>query len=86
MRGDDRQPDDMFSHASAEQRVPQNHPLRAIRALWRRPTLGADEAYDTFNFVDLMGELNTSPHLTQNLARSGGSGLTAAPLVMRAMR
>jgi transposase len=33
MRGDDRQPDAMFSYVSAEQRVPQEHPLRAIRAL-----------------------------------------------------
>lgn len=32
MRGDDRQPDSMFSYVSAEQRVPQDHPLRAIRA------------------------------------------------------
>jgi len=33
MRGDDRQPDAMFSYVSAEQRVPPDHPLRAIRAL-----------------------------------------------------
>jgi transposase len=33
MRGDDRHPDAMFSYVSAEQRVPQDHPLRAIRAL-----------------------------------------------------
>jgi transposase len=33
MRGDDRQPDSMFSYVSAEQRVPAAHPLRAIRAL-----------------------------------------------------
>ena len=33
MRGDDRQPDAMFSYVSAEQRVPATHPLRAIRAL-----------------------------------------------------
>jgi len=33
MRGDDRQPDAMFSYVSAEQRVPKDHPLRAIRAL-----------------------------------------------------
>ena len=33
MRGDDRQPDAMFSYISAEQRVPATHPLRAIRAL-----------------------------------------------------
>jgi len=33
MRGDDRQSDAMFSYVSAEQRVPADHPLRAIRAL-----------------------------------------------------
>src|SRR5215207_9004794 len=33
MRGDDRQPDAMFSYVSAEQRVPPDHPLRAIRGL-----------------------------------------------------
>src|SRR6187431_2988101 len=33
MRGDDRGPDAMFSYVSAEQRVPQDHPLRAIRTL-----------------------------------------------------
>jgi transposase len=33
MRGDDREPDAMFSYVSAEQRVPRDHPLRAIRGL-----------------------------------------------------
>lgn len=33
MRGDDRQPDAMFSYVSPEQRVPPDHPLRAIRRL-----------------------------------------------------
>src|SRR5437016_8430319 len=33
MRGDDRQPDSMFSYVSPEQRVPHDHPLRAIRGL-----------------------------------------------------
>ena len=33
MRGDDRGPETMFSYVSAEQRVPKEHPLRAIRAL-----------------------------------------------------
>jgi transposase len=33
MRGDDRGPDAMFSYVSAEQRVPSDHPLRAIRGL-----------------------------------------------------
>src|SRR5712691_5962944 len=33
MRGDDREPDSMFRYVSPEQRVPADHPLRAIRAL-----------------------------------------------------
>lgn len=33
MRGDDRQQAGMYSYLSPEQRVPQNHPLRAIRKL-----------------------------------------------------
>ena len=33
MRGDDNQPDSMFSYVSPEQRVPHDHPLRPIRQL-----------------------------------------------------
>ncbi len=33
MRGDDQQPATIFSYISPEQRVPQDHPLRAIRTL-----------------------------------------------------
>jgi transposase len=33
MRGDDEQQLDVFSYVSPEQRVPQDHPLRAVRAL-----------------------------------------------------
>jgi len=32
MRGDDRQPRAMFSYVSAEERGPEDHPLRAIRS------------------------------------------------------
>jgi hypothetical protein len=31
MRGDDQQQSGMFSYVSLEERVPQDHPLRAIR-------------------------------------------------------
>jgi len=37
MRGDDQQQSGMFSYISAEQPVPQGHPLRALRTM-------ADEA------------------------------------------
>jgi hypothetical protein len=33
MRGTDRQQSSMFSYISAEQRVPEDHPLRALRAM-----------------------------------------------------
>src|ERR1700675_1469183 len=33
MRGDDRQPDAMFSYVSMEDRIPQDHPLRTMRTL-----------------------------------------------------
>ena len=33
MRGEDRQQGAMFSYLSPEQRVPQDHPLRAIRGI-----------------------------------------------------
>lgn len=33
MRGDDQQQSEMFSYMSLEQRVPHDHPLRAIRNL-----------------------------------------------------
>src|SRR2546430_5004620 len=38
MRGDDLQQAGMFSYLSPEQRVPQNHPLRAIRKIDRKST------------------------------------------------
>ena len=40
MRGHDEQTTHMFSYLSPEQRVPADHPLRAVRAL-------TDEALDT---------------------------------------
>lgn len=33
MRGDDAQPESMFSYVSTEQRIPPDHPLRAVRTL-----------------------------------------------------
>src|SRR5271169_2376858 len=33
MRGDERYQDGMFSYVSLEQRVPEEHPLRAVRKL-----------------------------------------------------
>src|SRR5262245_60889082 len=36
MRGNDDQPGSMFSYISLEERVPQNHPLRAVRRITDR--------------------------------------------------
>jgi hypothetical protein len=33
MRSDDRQPDAVFSYVLMESRIPQDHPLRAMRTL-----------------------------------------------------
>jgi transposase len=40
---------------------------------WRRRTVGADKAYDTRGFVETMRALAITPHVTQSLARRGGS-------------
>jgi hypothetical protein len=47
------------------------------RAPGRRRTVGADKAYDVGDFVELMRELNTTPHVTQNRTRPGGSAIDA---------
>ena len=43
------------------------------RAPWRRRTVAADKAYDVREFIDIMRELGCTPHITQNLKRSGRS-------------
>jgi transposase len=45
------------------------------RAPWRQRTVGADKAYDTHDFVKFSRELDTTPHVTQNLTRPGGSAI-----------
>jgi transposase len=40
-----------------------------------RKTLGADKGYDTKNFVGVMGALNVTPHVAQNIERRGGSAI-----------
>jgi hypothetical protein len=39
----------------------------------RRRTVGADKAFDTREFVETLRALTITPHITQNLARRGGS-------------
>jgi hypothetical protein len=45
------------------------------RAPSRHRTVGADKAYDVAEFVDVMRRLQTTPHVTQNVARRGGSAI-----------
>ena len=80
MRGDDRQQGSMFSCVDLEARVPEDHPLRPMRAMVdgapgsmlgelpgdRRITLGADKGYDTFDFIEGCRALNVTPHVAQN--------------------
>ena len=45
----------------------------AVRAKYI--TVGADKAYDTRGFVQACRDINVTPHVAQNLTRSGGSAI-----------
>jgi len=40
-------------------------------------SLGADKAYDTLEFVQLLRQMEVRPHVAQNLNRTGGSAIDA---------
>jgi transposase len=50
-----------------------------LHARWRRDprrrTVGADKAYDTHGLVEVLRELEVTPHVAQNLNRRGGSAI-----------
>jgi transposase len=48
---------------------------RARRGPLRRRTVGADKGYDTADFVEVLRALRTTPHVTQNVSRRGGSAI-----------
>jgi transposase len=48
---------------------------RARRGPLRRRTVGADKGYDTADFVEVLRALRTTPHVTQNVKRHGGSAI-----------
>jgi hypothetical protein len=50
MRGDNSQPVPMFSDLSPEERVPQNHPLRAIQVLVDAVLKELSSQFDLFVF------------------------------------
>ena len=50
---------------------------RRWRRAPRRRTVGADKAYDTYGLVEVLRELDVTPHVAQNLKRRGGSAIDA---------
>jgi transposase len=48
---------------------------RARRQPLQRRTVGADKGYDTADFVEVLRALRTTPHVTQNVKRQGGSAI-----------
>jgi transposase len=50
---------------------------RTKKRLARRRTIGADKGYDTHDFVEVTRAIGVTPHVTQNLARPGGSAIDA---------
>lgn len=50
---------------------------RTKKRLARRRTIGADKGYDTHDFVEVARAIGVTPHVTQNVARPGGSAIDA---------
>jgi transposase len=48
---------------------------RRKRARCGAMTLGADKAYDTRDFVNILRQMNVRPHVAQNVKRAGGSAI-----------
>jgi transposase len=48
---------------------------RVRRHGWRRRSVGADKGYDAQDFVEVARAMGITPHVTQNLARRGGSAI-----------
>ena len=72
--------DAMVTHADGY--AERDAAVRMVRAQWRqapgrRRTLGADKGYDTRGFVEQIRALDTTPHVTQNVTRRGGSAIDA---------
>jgi transposase len=64
----------------ADGRAERDAGMLMLQAQWkraprRRRTVGGDKGYDVREFVDVTRELGTTPHITQNLARPGGSAI-----------
>ena len=55
----------------------RNLDLCTLQAPGRRRTFGGDKNYDTQEVVAVARALGTTPHVTQNVNRSGGSAIDA---------
>jgi transposase len=49
--------------------------MMSYKPAGKKVTLGADKGYDTQGMVSQLRELNTTPHVAQNVNRSGGSAI-----------
>ena len=49
--------------------------MMAGKPAGKKVTLGGDRGYDTFGFVSRLREMNVTPHVAQNVNRSGGSAI-----------
>src|SRR5262249_39839321 len=49
--------------------------MLAYKPATRRVTLGGDKGYDTRGFVKRLREMHVTPHVAQNVKRSGGSAI-----------
>jgi hypothetical protein len=52
MRGDAFEPEPIFSYITTAQRVPQNHPLRPVRAMADEALRGLSPEFDTHRRFD----------------------------------
>jgi transposase len=69
--------DAMVTHADGT--AERDAAMLMVYKQWKkhRPirSLGADKAYDTRDFVQVLREMQVRPHVTQNLNRAGGSAI-----------
>ena len=97
MRGADEQPGSMFSYVSLEERVPQDHPLRAIRRITDRALERLSPRFGTL-YVNF-GRPSIPPgeaaaraaaagalHDPQRAAADGAAGLQPAVSLVRGAR
>ena len=69
--------DAMVTHADGT--AERDAAMRMVYKRWKKRqspgSLGADKAYDTHDFVQVLRDLRVRPHVTQNVNRAGGSAI-----------